>query len=176
MINQNYVAEQISYYRKKKKLTQNELAERLMITSQAVSKWERGECLPDTSILLDLASVLETTVDNLLSGGRIIMEYKDRINVKEIIEAMDGFPKLRKALGKDNYMYRIVVDALNEKMNTDFEGAMEDEKLREVFYAEAIIQKLETGSYLDLSEMRKYIKAEHLQRAITECANKHGIK
>ena len=42
MVNQKYVAEQISYYRKKKHLTQIQLAERLNITSQAVSKCERG--------------------------------------------------------------------------------------------------------------------------------------
>ena len=71
MVNQQYVAEQISYYRKKNHLTLAQVAEQLHITSQAVSKWERGECLPGTSILFELANVLETTIDNLLNGGNI---------------------------------------------------------------------------------------------------------
>lgn len=176
MVNQKYVAEQISYYRKKKHLTQTQLAERLNITSQAVSKWERGECLPDTAILLDLANVLETTVDNLLNGGRIIMEYNDRIDVAEVIDAMNSFKKLKKALGKDNYMYRIIMDALNEKMNSDIESCFENEYETEMMYAEAITQKLETGSYIDLDEMRKYIKHKKWQDIITSYANKHGIQ
>ncbi|MBR3840090.1 MAG: helix-turn-helix transcriptional regulator [Erysipelotrichales bacterium] len=176
MVNQQYVAEQISYYRKKKHLTQVQLAERLNITAQAVSKWERGECLPDTAILLDLANVLETTVDNLLNGGRIIMEYTDRIDVAEIIDAMNGFKKLKKALGKDNYMYRIIMDALNEKMNSDIESCFESEYETEMMYAEAIVQKIETGSYIDLDEIRKYIKHKKWQDIITSYANKHGIQ
>ena len=176
MVNQQYVAEQISYYRKKKHLTQVQLAERLNITAQAISKWERAECLPDTAILLDLANVLETTVDNLLNGGKIIMEYTDRIDVAEIIDAMNGFKKLKKALGKDNYMYRIIMDALNEKMNSDIESCFEDEYETEMMYAEAIVQKIETGSYIDLDEMRKYIKHKKWQDIITSYANKHGIQ
>ena len=176
MVNQQYVAEQISYYRKKKHLTQVQLAERLNITAQAVSKWERAECLPDTAILLDLANVLETTVDNLLNGGRITMEYTDRIDVAEIIDAMNSFKKLKKALGKDNYMYRIIMDALNEKMKSDRESYFESEYETEMMYAEAIIQKLETGSYIDLNEMKKYIKHKKWQDVIISYAAKHGIQ
>ena len=55
--------------RNEKNLTQKELAEVLNVTPQAVSKWEKGETLPDTAILLDLASHLETSVDLILNGG-----------------------------------------------------------------------------------------------------------
>ena len=104
------------------------------------------------------------------------MEYTDRIDVAEIIDAMNGFKKLKKALGKDNYMYRIIMDALNEKMNSDIESCFEDEYETEMMYAEAIVQKIETGSYIDLDEMRKYIKHKKWQDIITSYANKHGIQ
>lgn len=68
-INSSKDGKQISALRKIKKLTQNDLGERLNVSFQAVSKWELGETLPDTSILIDIADVLETTVDNILSGG-----------------------------------------------------------------------------------------------------------
>ena len=57
------VGNQIAILRKGKELTQQDLGERLGVTFQAVSKWERGETLPDTAILPDLAQVLQTTVD-----------------------------------------------------------------------------------------------------------------
>jgi len=49
-------------------LTQSELADLLQVTHQAVSKWERGESLPDVALLLPLAEVLGTTADQLLRG------------------------------------------------------------------------------------------------------------
>ena len=61
------VGNQIALLRKSKGLTQSELGERLGISFQAVSKWERGVTLPDTAILVDLAQILETSVDYILT-------------------------------------------------------------------------------------------------------------
>ena len=52
------VGNQISRLRKNKGLTQSELGERLYVSCQAVSKWERGESMPDISLLTDLAAIL----------------------------------------------------------------------------------------------------------------------
>ena len=49
-------------------LTQAELAERLNMTAQSVSHWERGETLPDITILPDLACILGCSIDMLLLG------------------------------------------------------------------------------------------------------------
>ena len=81
MIDMKKVGVQISTLRKNKGLTQSELADRLGISFQAVSKWENGITLPDVSILVDLASVLETSVDHILNGGEKIMNYKGKITV-----------------------------------------------------------------------------------------------
>ena len=63
------IGKYISFLRKEKKLTQQQLADKLMITNKAVSKWETGEGLPDINILPALAEVLNISVDTLLSGG-----------------------------------------------------------------------------------------------------------
>ena len=68
------VGTQIAFLRKEKGLTQNDLGERLGVSFQAVSKWERGETLPDTAILPDLANALGTSVDFILSGGKQILQ------------------------------------------------------------------------------------------------------
>lgn len=54
--------------RKKNNLTQMQLAEILNITDRAVSKWETGKAMPDSSIMLELCSVLKITVNDLLCG------------------------------------------------------------------------------------------------------------
>ena len=81
----------IAGLRKAKGMTQNELGERLRLSGQAVSKWERRECLPDTGLLLDLAEVLETNADSLLRGGEPVLTFAGRIRVEDILQGMEGF-------------------------------------------------------------------------------------
>lgn len=62
------IGDYISMLRKKKQLTQKELADRLGVTDKAVSKWERGAGYPDISILKPLSDILGVTVNELLEG------------------------------------------------------------------------------------------------------------
>lgn len=62
--------ELIAQARKEKELTQKELAERLHVSTQAVSKWENGRSCPDIALLEPLAEALDLTVTELLSGRR----------------------------------------------------------------------------------------------------------
>ena len=54
--------------RKKEKLTQAKLADKLGITDRAVSKWETGKAMPDSSIMLELCEILNISVNDLLCG------------------------------------------------------------------------------------------------------------
>ena len=58
----------IANLRKDKKLTQEQLAEKLMVTDRAVSKWERGLSLPDASKMIELCTILDINVNELLMG------------------------------------------------------------------------------------------------------------
>ena len=64
----------IAERRKKAGLTQMQLAEKLNITDRAVSKWETGKAMPDTSLMLDLCEILKISVNDLLSGEVISVE------------------------------------------------------------------------------------------------------
>ena len=68
----------IAQCRKNKKLTQADLAEKLSITDRAISKWETGKGMPDSSIMLDLCKELGITVNELLSGEMIEMKDYDK--------------------------------------------------------------------------------------------------
>ena len=59
-------AKQIALLRKSRGITQEELAQRLSVSPQAVSKWENGHSLPEVSILVELAEILRVTVDEIL--------------------------------------------------------------------------------------------------------------
>lgn len=66
----------IAECRKKNNLTQLQLAEKLNITDRAISKWENGKSMPDSSIMLDLCKELKISVNELLNGEMINMnEY-----------------------------------------------------------------------------------------------------
>ncbi|MBQ1977649.1 MAG: helix-turn-helix transcriptional regulator [Ruminococcus sp.] len=78
----------IAEKRKEKKLTQMQLAEILGITDRAVSKWENGKSLPDSSIMLSLCEELEITVNDLLSGEVVTMTKYDETVEKNLIDAV----------------------------------------------------------------------------------------
>ncbi len=60
------VAENLTYYRRKQGLTQAALAETLNYSDKSISKWERGEGLPDLSVLVKLAEYYNITVNDLV--------------------------------------------------------------------------------------------------------------
>ena len=69
----------ISDSRKKIGLTQMQLAEKLNITDRAISKWENGKSMPDSSIMLELCDVLKISVNDLLNGEIVTMDnYKEK--------------------------------------------------------------------------------------------------
>ncbi len=76
----------IAECRKKKNLTQMQLAEKLNITDRAVSKWENGRSLPDSSIMLELCSLLDITVNDLLSGEVISVDNYNKELEKNLLE------------------------------------------------------------------------------------------
>ena len=68
----------IAECRKNKNMTQAELAEKLNITDRAISKWETGKGMPDSSIMLELCNELDISVNELLSGEMIEMNNYDK--------------------------------------------------------------------------------------------------
>ncbi len=74
-MNQEKIGKFIAKQRKLKELTQEELAEKLGITKNAVSKWERGLCLMDMSLLKPLSEILGVSINEILAGE--IIEEKD---------------------------------------------------------------------------------------------------
>ena len=64
----------IAERRKKEQLTQAQLAEKVGVTDRAVSKWETGKSMPDSSIMLELCDILKISVNDLLCGEVVTVD------------------------------------------------------------------------------------------------------
>ena len=72
------IGQYLSKIRQRKGITQAQEAEMLGVTNKAVSKWECGESLPSVDLLMAIAKLYGTSVDNILSSGRIEEEAVER--------------------------------------------------------------------------------------------------
>ncbi|MCL2235166.1 MAG: helix-turn-helix domain-containing protein [Defluviitaleaceae bacterium] len=71
------VGDFIKSKRKELKLTQTHIADELGVTAQAVSKWERGENMPDVGFIPDIAKMLKVSIEEILQGGGSADETED---------------------------------------------------------------------------------------------------
>ena len=78
------IGETICRYRQNRRMTQEEFASRLGLTPQAVSKWERGNGLPDASLMEGICSVLGIKADTLLGMEEKVVENGNPIDDREI--------------------------------------------------------------------------------------------
>lgn len=88
----------IAECRKNKKLTQMQLAEKLNITDRAISKWETGKGMPDSSIMLELCNELDISVNELLSGERIEMERYHKKAEENFIELKQSSERIERKI------------------------------------------------------------------------------
>ena len=174
-MNMKMFGAQIAALRKGKGMTQNELGNLLGISFQAVSKWERGETLPDTAILVDLARVLDTTVDYILTAGERKIGSRGTITVAQMVRGLNGLKEMGEDLGWHNPLYRHAVEGINEKMNTNIEDAFRDEYTFECFVAEAVIHNLIAGRTIDPEDVRQGFKHEEFREIVLDYCGRDGI-
>ena len=98
----------IAECRKQKQLTQLQLADKLGITDKAISKWERGIAMPDTSIMLELCDILCISVNELLDGERINMENSNEKNEQLLLDMVKELEKKNKTIWSSMWTIMIV--------------------------------------------------------------------
>ncbi|CDM70060.1 putative membrane protein [Clostridium bornimense] len=86
----------IAEARKKKNYTQAEFGEYLNVTDKAVSKWECGKCLPDSSLFEEISKVLEVSMNELLKGEYIEQENVEIESNKTINSLLYEIQKLKR--------------------------------------------------------------------------------
>ena len=105
-MNQLVIGKFILKKRKEKNLTQEQLAEKLGVSSKTVSKWETGKCMPDYSVVKSLCEELEITVAELMDGE--VLEEKSMRTYDEthIMELLKRTQELEK---QKNLIYGILL-------------------------------------------------------------------
>lgn len=85
------IAENIQALRKKKHLTQEELAEVFGVTSQSISKWELGLSCPDISVLPEIADYFEVSIDELLGYKPMSSVNSIYLNIKSLVDSKEDY-------------------------------------------------------------------------------------
>ncbi|MFA9413895.1 helix-turn-helix domain-containing protein [Streptococcus sp. E29BA] len=82
----NKFAEQLKDFRHQKGLSQDDLANQLHLSRQAISRWENGETAPDLDTLVKLSSIFEVTLDELATGIK-----PEPVIVEKVVEVEKEF-------------------------------------------------------------------------------------
>ena len=98
----------IAQSRKKVKLTQIQLAEKLGITDKAISKWETGKSMPDTAVMLQLCDILEISVNELFSGEKISMENTNQKNEQLLLDMSKELERKNKTVWVSMWVIMII--------------------------------------------------------------------
>jgi transcriptional regulator with XRE-family HTH domain len=88
-MNQVKIGQFIASSRKKKDMTQEQLAEKLKVSTNAVSKWERGINLPDASIMQELCSILNISLNELFAGETLKQNAVIKQSEKNILSLLE---------------------------------------------------------------------------------------
>ncbi|MBR2676852.1 MAG: helix-turn-helix transcriptional regulator [Solobacterium sp.] len=160
------IGKYIQHLRKTAGMTQKDLAEKLNISFQAVSKWENGDTLPDTGILLDLCDILNTTADKLLNGGSLAPVERKLMKLEDVITGFQYIENIGTLFGEDCTFFVGMVNGINEKMNIDLLTYLKDPKTREVMYAEVLIQGILSGRTVDMEEIEANFQNEKMIHTI----------
>ena len=139
------LANRLYEYRKQSGLSQEELAEKLGISRQSVSKWERAESCPDTDNLIELSKIYNVTMDELLNTSKdIVTSTKEEVVKEEVVEKN----------------YRLIIDYDSFEDDNDNEIILNENEVEVVRESDGYKYKL---SYEDL-----YVNVEGKETKITE--------
>ncbi len=129
MLNIEVVSKKITLQRKLKGMTQNELADKLFVTRQAVSKWEMGNSLPSLEVLILLTKLFDVTIDYLLDGSDIkendyqqmFMQYPRESVIYQFLNSKDKNQNIKNIfyLLSINERKQIIDQLISRQINLD---------------------------------------------------------
>lgn len=95
-MNQENIGLFIAESRKKKNLTQKELAKKIGVTNRSISNWETGKCMPEYELLIPLTKELDITISELINGQKEKTSNKDsNKTIEKIIHFLEVFEEKR---------------------------------------------------------------------------------
>lgn len=144
--------------RKKSNMTQNDLAEKIGVTDKAISKWENGRGLPDTSVMLDLCKELNITANELLSGEYLKENYQENAE-RNLLELNRKNEKKRNTI---IFIISITLILLIIAVGELFYVLLEQKKSQ----LDTVLQQAESDYYLNMNDSDLYNKINSLEKRI----------
>ena len=143
----NTIGQNIAYFRKQKNMTQEELAEKMSVTAQAISKWECDTSYPDIITVQALSKTLGVSVTELLEGISTLPQFKDA--PQEIIDRR--IVRIEVQTKGTKIVTRVPVPAMKKAIeNGTLEGLLDDdfEKVASIL---GMIDEGMTGRLVDVN-------------------------
>ncbi len=170
------IGQYIQSSRRELGMTQAEMGARLNVSAQSVSNWERGESIPDVSLLLDLAVMLHCSVDAILLGGSGSGGFRRHVLVSQMQEVLNAIDRIGELLGRDHFVYQCIVEGLNAKMNTSVEQAFSDPHIFDVFTIEFLLGCIGSGDYADPRDVQAHLPPSKARDYLLKAMKEHGIR
>lgn len=161
-MNQEAIGAYIALLRRNRSLTQRELANRLGVSCQAVSKWENSENLPDAGILLPLAEALHTTTDAILSAGT--HRIRQPIDMNALHGGVAALSQVMTAFGAASSIGQAIDSALY-----GLGISLATPESREQLLTEAILHHLLQGATITDTALEAAIQDATLRERIRKC-------
>ncbi len=142
----------LSKLRKNADMTQSELADKLNLTRQAISKYERGESFPDISVLVNIAAVFNTSLDSLINGGE--PSAGERLMFKSVAGVGDDTSSgtIEDLVNLAPLLKPSVLKKLSEKFAKDGIDISNIVLLAEYLSEDAIAELIENSSFDEVSD------------------------
>ena len=115
-------------------------------------------------------------MDSLLCGGQRTVSYTRKLTVGDLRRAIRCLDNMGRLMGRDTLLYLAAVEGINTRMNTEIRDAFSDQHIFEVFVAEAAIQGIMAGAYLDPADVRNSFESVKLRDMVLEKCAEYGIK
>ena len=160
-MNQEKIGKFIAKLRKEKGLTQEDLAEKLKVSINAVSKWERGICLMDMSLLIPLSEILNVSILDILNGEIVEEKNEPLIATKLLEQTVDYSSKEMQKIKRKIPFFIIVIIILaiissgtliyfNLIRQSEIVEINSNEKLLNLDIENDIASSIKTGSNVDI--------------------------
>jgi len=161
------IGRKISAKRKERDMTQVDLADKLGVTYQAVSSWERGHSMPDIAKLPDISQVLAVSIDELLDNTATATLVKSVLTgqkpqVPDLEALVDAAPILKPSQIETLTTGKAIA---NEKFLVEMACHLESEKIREIVLA------CDGLSGRAIADLACYMESEDLREIILHCKN-----
>ena len=120
--------------------------------------------------------MLRCSVDAILSGGSGCGGYRRHVTVAQMREALSGIDRIGELLGRDHFVYKCIVEALNARMNTTIEASFSDPHIFEIFTMEFLLGCIRNGDYVDPRDVQAHLEPHKSREYVLGVLREEGIR